>query len=215
LLFIAQAFMGWFMIASGLVDRPAVSHFRLTVHLLFALTLLALSLWTALGHKYGFPDYSKKVPWSTPSKVGLAAFILLVLQISYGGMTAGLKAGHVSDTWPLMFGQLIPPGLFKNALNLLESPQTIVFIHRWLAFLGLLAVPWLYWAVKKANYPKEILTGLQWLIGLVAVQITFGVIVILSFVQIAIALTHQAIALTLFAAAIFFIHRLRAVDHQR
>jgi len=59
MLFIAQAFAGWIMVASGLVDRPSVSHFNLTVHLLLALTLLGLSLWNALGHKYGFPDKSK------------------------------------------------------------------------------------------------------------------------------------------------------------
>jgi heme a synthase len=60
LLFIAQAFMGWFMVASGLVDRPAVSHFRLTAHLLLALTLFSLAIWTATGHKYGFHDRNKK-----------------------------------------------------------------------------------------------------------------------------------------------------------
>jgi len=215
LLFIAQAVMGWIMVSSGLVNRPSVGHLDLTAHLLLALTLFGLSLWTAFGHGFGFPVSAKKVKWSTPAKVGLGALILLILQISYGGMTAGLKAGHVSDTWPLMFGQLVPLGLFKSAINLFEAPQTIVFLHRWLAFLGLIAVPLVYWAVKKANYPAEIRRGLQWLIGLVAVQITFGVIVILSRVQIAIALTHQAIALTLFAAGIFFLHRLRAFDYQR
>src|SRR3990172_3343918 len=102
LLFIAQAFAGWIMVASGLVDRPAVSHFNLTIHLLLALSLLGLSLWTALGHKYGFPDQNKKAKWSLPSQLALLSFILLIIQISYGGMTAGLKAGHVSDTWPLM-----------------------------------------------------------------------------------------------------------------
>ena len=54
LLFIAQAFAGWIMVASGLVDRPSVSHFNLTIHLLLALSLLGLSLWTAFGHKYDF-----------------------------------------------------------------------------------------------------------------------------------------------------------------
>ncbi|HSK88930.1 MAG TPA: COX15/CtaA family protein, partial [Anaerolineales bacterium] len=111
MLFIAQAFAGWIMVASGLVDRPSVSHFNLTIHLLLALALLGLSLWTALGHKYGFPEKSKKTNWSLPSKLALISFLLLIIQISYGGMTAGLKAGHVSDSWPLMFGKLIPPNL--------------------------------------------------------------------------------------------------------
>jgi cytochrome c oxidase assembly protein subunit 15 len=212
LLFIAQAFMGWYMVASGLVDRPAVSHFRLTIHLLFALSLLALALWTALGHKYGFPDTSKKARWSLPSKLTAWSMALLILQISYGGMTAGLKAGHVSDTWPLMFGKWIPPNLFSAWINLFESPQTIVFVHRWLAWLGLIAVPVVYYFIKKQNYPQDIQKGLMWLTGVVALQITLGVLTILSYVNIAIALIHQTNALLLFALAIYFIHRFRALD---
>ena len=75
--------------------------------------MFGLSLWTALGHKYGFPGKGKRAKWSLPSKLAMLAFILLVMQITYGGMTAGLKAGHVSDTWPLMFGKIIPPNLFS------------------------------------------------------------------------------------------------------
>src|SRR5215207_6074165 len=159
LLFIAQAFAGWIMVASGLVERPSVSHFNLTIHLLLALALFGLAVWTALGHKYGFPDRHKKAKWSLPSKLALAAFGLLIIQITYGGMTAGLKAGHVSDTWPLMFGKFIPPNLFSSWSNLFEVPQTIVFIHRWFAWLGIIIVPVVYYFAKKQNYPREILNG--------------------------------------------------------
>src|SRR5919109_2103052 len=97
MLFIAQAFAGWIMVASGLVDRPSVNHFNLTIHLLLALTLFGLALWTAFGHKYGFLDKTNKAKWSLLSKLALISFTLLLVQISYGAMTAGLKAGHVSD----------------------------------------------------------------------------------------------------------------------
>jgi cytochrome c oxidase assembly protein subunit 15 len=212
MLFIAQAFAGWIMVASGLVDRPSVSHFNLTIHLLLALTLFGLALWTAFGHQYGFPDPTKRAKWSLPSKLALLAFILLIIQVAYGGMTAGLKAGHVSDTWPLMFGKLIPPNLFNSWINLFEMPQTIVFIHRWFAFAGLIAVPVLYYLAKKHNYPHEILNGLLWLTGAVALQIILGVLTVLSYVNIVVALIHQANALLLFALAVYFIHRLRALD---
>ncbi len=211
MIFIAQAFMGWYMVASGLVDRPSVSHFRLTIHLLFALSLLALALWTALGHKFGFHT-GKKVRWSLPSNLSAWAMGLLLLQITYGGMTAGLKAGHVSDTWPLMFGRWIPPGLFNSWIDLFETPQTIVFIHRWLAWLGLIAVPVVTYFVRKQNYPKDVQRGLLWLTGAVALQITLGVLTVLSYVNIVIALTHQANALILFALGIYFLHRFRALD---
>jgi len=207
--FIAQAFAGWYMVASGLVDRPSVSHFRLTVHLLFALALLGLSLWVALGHRYGFLSRAR---WSTVSKLALAALIVLVIQISYGGMTAGLKAGHLSETWPLMFGRLVPPGLFNPPIALLESPQTILFIHRWFAFVGPIAVLLIYWRAATQNYPQDILSGLASLIALVVLQIILGVLTTLNHVQIAPALLHQANALVLFALAVFFLHRLRSRD---
>lgn len=214
LLFIGQAFMGWYMVASGLVDRPAVSHFRLTIHLLFALTLLGLALWTALGHKYGFHDTGKKAKWSVPSKLALWSTIVLILQITYGGMTAGLKAGHVSDTWPLMLGRWVPQNLFNSWVNLFEMPQTIVFIHRWLAWLGVILVPIVYYLVRKQGYPRDIQNGLMWLIGFVALQITLGVLTILSYVNIVAALAHQANALVLFGLAVYFIHRFRALDRE-
>jgi cytochrome c oxidase assembly protein subunit 15 len=212
LLFISQALMGWIMVSSGLVDRPAVSHFSLTAHLLLATSLLGFSLWTAFGHKYGFSAPGQKAKWSLPSKLTAWSIALLLLQMSYGGFTAGLKAGHVSDTWPLMLGKWIPPNLFNSWINLFETPQTIVFIHRWVAWLGLIAVPLVYYFVKKQNYPQDIQKGLQWLIGVVALQITLGVLTILSYVNIVIALAHQANALLLFSLAIYFIHRFRALD---
>ena len=212
ILFISQAVAGWVMVASGLVDRPAVSHFNLTIHLLLALTLFGLAMWTAFGHKYGFHDTSKKAAWSLPSKLSVAAFIVLIIQITYGGFTAGLKAGHVSDTWPTMMGALIPPNLFTSWLNVFESPQTIVFIHRWFAWIGIILVPVVFYIVKKQNYPADIQNGLKWLIGVVALQITLGVLTILSYVNIVIALIHQANAIFLFGLAVYFIHRFRALD---
>lgn len=212
MLFISQAFAGWIMVASGLVDRPAVSHFNLTIHLLLALTLLGLAWWTALGHKYGFQTAGKKAKWSSASKAALAYFILLILQITYGGMTAGLKAGHVSSTWPLMFGKLIPLNLFNSFINIFEAPQTIVFIHRWFAFAVLLAAFFIYAKARQQNQLDEIQSGLRWLVAAVILQITLGVFTILSFVNIVIALLHQATAVGLFALGIYFIHRLRASD---
>jgi len=215
ILFITQALAGWIMVASGLVNRPSVSHFNLTMHLLLALSLLGLALWTAFGHKFGFPDADKKAKWSLPSKLAAASFVILIIQISYGGFTAGLKAGHVSETWPLMLGKLIPPNLFNSWLNIFETPQTIVFIHRWFAWLGLIFVPMVYYIIRKQNYPADIQNGLKWLTAVVVLQITLGVLTILSYVNIVIALLHQANAIFLFGLAVYFIHRFRAVDRTR
>lgn len=210
MLFISQAFAGWIMVASGLVDRPSVSHFNLTLHLSLALSLFGIALWTALGHKYGFQN--QKAKWSLPSKLSLLGFVLIVIQIIYGGFTAGLKAGHVSNTWPLMFGKLIPPNLFNSWMNILESPQTIVFIHRWFGFTILILAPILYYVVKKQNYPVDIQNGVKWLISIVVLQLILGILTVLSYVNIVAALLHQANAVILFGLAIYFIHRFRALD---
>lgn len=210
MLFISQAVAGWIMVASGLVDRPSVSHFNLTIHLLLALTLLGLALWTAFGHKFGFPAKSAK--WSIPSKLALAFFVLLMIQITYGGFTAGLKAGHVSETWPLMFGMWVPPNLFSSFTNILESPQTIVFIHRWFAFAVLAAVLYSYFVVRKHNDQPDLLKGWMWLVAIVVIQTVLGILTVLSYVNIVIALLHQATAIALFALTIYFMHRFRALD---
>jgi len=215
LMFIGQAFMGWFMVASGLVDRPSVSHIRLTMHLFLALVLFGLSLWVALGHCFGFHKLGEKARWSPLSKLAAGSLAVLLVQIAYGGFTAGLKAGHISSTWPLMFGRLIPPGLFNSALNLVESPQTVAFIHRWFAFAALFAVTWLYFVARKHGYGRDITNGILFLVGLGAAQITLGVLVVVFYVPISLALIHQAVALVLFALSIYFIHRLRALDYAR
>ena len=217
-LFLAQAVMGWIMVSSGLVDRPSVSHYLLTSHLFLALTLIGLSLWTALGQLYVFPDSDRKTQWSLASKDTAIGLAVLLIQIAYGGFTAGLKAGHISDTWPLIFGQLIPAGLLSQVqpalLNLIDAPLTVVFIHRWFAFVGLLVAAWIYWLIRRQNFPRDVMNGINAVIILVLLQIALGITVILSHVQIAIALLHQANAIALFAATIYVLHRLRAADQK-
>lgn len=212
MLFILQAFAGWYMVASGLVDRPAVSHFRLTLHLFLALTLLGLSFWTAIGHLRGFPQGRSK--FSLPWKLAVTTFVVLLVQIAYGGFTAGLKAGHVSNTWPLMFGQLVPKGLLSAlepwVLNLVETPQTVAFIHRWFAFAVLALALWAYFAAGRAQ--AEVQKSALLLAGLVAAQILFGIGVVIFNVQIGVALFHQATAILLFIAGLYFIHAARRAE---
>jgi cytochrome c oxidase assembly protein subunit 15 len=203
LLFGAQGAMGWYMVSSGLVDRPAVSHFRLTVHLLLALLLLAIAFLQAL--RLGAPDCPRQrspLNWVSGLVIGS-----LVVQIGYGGLVAGLKAGYVSDTWPRMFGYWLPPGLLSVVQpwwrNLIEAMPTVHFVHRWFAFVVLLAVLILYAAVKGQANGLQLRRVLQWLAALVVVQIALGVSVIWFHVPIVLALTHQATALVLYLMALY------------
>jgi cytochrome c oxidase assembly protein subunit 15 len=165
---------------------------------------------------YGFANSSPKTKWSLSSKLTLTGLIVLLIQISYGGFTSGLKAGYVSNTWPLMLGQLIPSGLLSQIqpplMNLIAAPLTVVFIHRWFAFIGLITAIICYWLIQRQKIANDIKFALNLLLTLALLQITLGILVILSNVQIAIALIHQANALLLFSATIFLLNRLRAAD---
>ena len=102
--------------------------------------------------------------------------------------------------------------MFNSLVNIFESPQTIVFIHRWFAWLGIIMVPYVFWVVRKQNYPADIQNGLKWLVAIIALQIVLGILTVLSFVNLWVALIHQANAIVLFALAIYLIHRFRALD---
>jgi cytochrome c oxidase assembly protein subunit 15 len=218
ILFLSQAILGWYMVASGLVDQPFVSHYLLTGHLFLALTLIGLSLWTALGHYYSFHDPKKIGKPSLATKLTIAGLALLLIQIAYGGFTSGLKAGYISNTWPLMLGQLIPPGLLSQVhpviLNLIDAPLTVVFIHRWFAFVLLAAAAIIYWVIHNQGFPADVMKGINLVVVLVILQIILGILVLRSQVQITFALMHQTNAIALFAAMVYVLHRLRAADQK-
>lgn len=216
-LFLAQAGLGWWMVSSGLEDAPQVSQYLLASHLFLALTLIGISLWTALGHYYGFPPPGK-ARWSLASGLTLSGLLVLLLQMAYGSFTAGLKAGHVSNSWPLMMGQLVPSGLLDQVqpplLNLVDAPLTVVFIHRWLAFLVLIAAIVIYLIMRRRAPGQDARSGLNVVVILGFLQIILGISVVISNVDIPIALLHQANALALFITVIYLLNRLRAADQR-
>jgi len=214
-LFGVQGFLGWYMVSSGLEDNPAVSHFRLTIHLLTALAILGWTLWLALSQVYGGPGTTpqRNLVWGTR-----AVLAVLVLQIAYGGLVAGLKAGWISNTWPRMFGAWIPQGLLSTLepwwWNLLENAATVHFVHRWFAFVVALAVVALAVAVYRSRTPLEpsVRRAALALVLLVGIQIGLGIGVVWFSVPLWLALVHQATALLLFMDTLFLTHRLYALS---
>ena len=209
-----QGFLGWYMVASGLVDRPSVSHFRLTAHLLAALALLALCLWLALREE-GERPASSPPPTSSPSsppsplfvRIAQALMVAIVVQIAYGGLVAGLKAGHISNTWPLMFGRLVPPGVLGGTepvlTSLISAPATVHFVHRWFAFVVLALALWLVFAARRERADRRIVHAGFALAAIVIGQILLGVAVVLSGVPLSLALTHQGMGVAIFALAVY------------
>ncbi len=210
--FAFQGVLGWYMVSSGLVDRPSVSHYRLTAHLDTALMLLGLTFWAALNNIHGTAKPTdrrqrKKLQW-----MAIFLFFVLMLQISYGGLVAGLKAGHVSPTWPLMSGRLVPPNMLtlfeRRWENFLAAPVAVHFVHRWFAFAVLIVAGALYYLVKNRGLPRQISKGAVAMIVITLMQITFGVSVVWFQVPLWLALVHQGTAIMLFLTTVFLNHRL-------
>ena len=216
ILFLSQAVMGWIMVASGLIDRPSVSHLLLGAHLFLALSLIGLAVWTALGHAYGFHVGGRPAPWSPPSSIALIATIGLLIQMAYGAFTAGLKAGHVSNTWPLMLGRWVPAGMLEQvqppALNLIAAPLTVAFIHRWLPALVFPIALGAYYVIFRSDQEAGLRRAVRWVAALGATQMALGIAVVVSGVDMGVALLHQANALALFVLAIIILQKLRSRD---
>jgi cytochrome c oxidase assembly protein subunit 15 len=215
-LFLAQAVLGWLMVSSGLIDQPAVSPYLLAAHLFLALTLIGLSVWTLLGHIYGFSQKGRGATWSAASRATFAGLLVLLVQIGYGALAAGLKAGHVSNTWPLMLGRIVPQGMLQQVdpplLNLVAAALTVAFIHRWLAFAVLIAALAVFMILGRQRAGSGIRRLGVILVALVVLQMLLGITVVVSRVNITIALLHQANALALFIIVVVILHRLRAQD---
>lgn len=195
-----QGALGWAMVASGLVDRPSVSHYRLAAHLLFAIALYAYTVWLVLELGRGPRHDDGKI---RRESTGLIAFLFLVMM--YGALMAGLRAGNSHNTFPTMSGYWIPPGLFDLSpwwINPFENGTTVQFIHRWIATLLALGVIAMALRVRRTE---------TWAAGGMALlQFTLGAATIVSGVVIPIAAAHQAGAILLLTTLLVVRHRARA-----
>ena len=192
-----QGAIGWWMVASGLVDRTEVAPERLAVHLSNALIIMAGCLWTALDLIDGdAPRSDRPRDWVWPVAV------LLSVQIVWGAFTAGLRAGHASDTWPLMFGMLVPEGLLASARDAISDPVSVQFLHRSLAYVVAAAILFVAVRLWQAGAGVRALT----LGSLVLVQFALGVLVIINHVPIPLGVAHQGVAALLVAATVWAAH---------
>lgn len=203
-----QGALGWFMVKSGLVDVPAVSHLRLAAHLSLAFFVGMWLLWAALDATR--PDLigARATRWS---RRAWALIVLLSLQIIYGAFMAGTRAGYLFATFPDMHGTWIAPGSFAMSpawINLFENPLAIHTIHRWLGWIVLASVAWFsIAALRVGTSPPR--GPIYWFLGLTVAQFLIGVLTVMSQVQIAIAVVHQVMAYVLLSAAVVCAHRLR------
>ena len=214
-----QGLVGWYMVKSGLVDNPNVSHFRLATHLVLALLLFSYIYWIALDLL--FPK--KEIPTKETKQIFKWSRILLFftsLQIIYGAFMAGLKAGKLYPTYPKM-GVEWMPRIIKETfqetgfISLIESPYTIQFIHRWVAVIVLLLVFYIVAKSLKSFLSIYQKNAIRFLIIAISVQFLLGVFTILYSVPVALGVLHQFGALVFLVSiltTIFFFRNATSLD---
>jgi len=204
-----QGFLGWFMVKSGLIDNPDVSHFRLSLHLTFAFITFAYTLWVALDLIY--PE--KNTVIISLRNLARLTLAFLLIQIIYGGFVAGLNAGLIHNHWPLMSdGQFIHESVLleKNSwlLRLTEGKSGVQFVHRTMAYVVVGLILFLYFKSKKYSLSVLQKKGLNTLVFVVFLQLVLGVFTLLYSVPLWLGLIHQITAFILLATMVFTLHRL-------
>ncbi|MGX9891794.1 COX15/CtaA family protein [Wolbachia endosymbiont of Protocalliphora sialia] len=200
---ILQAFAGWYMVKSGLVVNPHVSHYKLALHLLLALGIFALL-------SYQFFDYQIKPKQIIKINSNITCYIWIILilvaiQIIFGAFVAGLNAGLIYNTFPLMDGQIVPEDLFflqPTWLNIFENRATVQFVHRVLALLILVLVAIL--TIKNAS-----IRPLYVMLFSVIIQVILGIVTLLLHIPMAIAIAHQMFSFILFGSGLYCLRYLR------
>jgi cytochrome c oxidase assembly protein subunit 15 len=191
-----QGALGWYMVQSGLAERTDVSHFRLAAHLLTAFLLLGGLIWTAL-------DLLQQRPaWLT--RLSLIVLVTLTIQLLLGAWVAGLNAGQVANTWPLMNGRLVPDGIdWSNGVGfaLTHDPFLIHYLHRWWAFVTLVALVLFVRGIRPLDRRAALAIDVA-----LATQILLGIATVMTGIALWLAATHQAVGALLVAAAAWGAH---------
>ncbi len=189
-----QGLIGWYMVKSGLVDIPSVSHYRLALHFSTALILYVYIVYTALS--LFFPDFKNNL---TKLHLTKSLWILLVitsLQIIYGAFVAGLKAGLIYPTYPMMGNEWLPSVIGETlgvdgVMSFFEFPVLVQFIHRWLAVVVVGVIAWIYIKTRKQHLAGEQKNVVFSLVIMVVIQFLLGVFTLINKVPISLGVLHQ------------------------
>ena len=198
----SQGALGWYMVQSGLVDRTDVSHFRLSAHLLTALFILAGLIWTALDLRQ-----LARTGENRPARLtgmSISAALILFVQLLLGAWVAGLDAGYLSNSWPLMNDRLVPDGIdwSKGAgFALTHDPYLIHFLHRWWAWVVVAVLVILARLVRGIDRRASIAIHAAF-----GTQILLGIATVMTGMNIVLAVLHQAVGATVVAATAWGMH---------
>jgi len=209
---LSQGVLGWYMVKSGLVKDPTVSHYRLTAHLLLAIALYSLLLWTALGMvQPPLKNVERPIP-PLISNLSLASCLAITLTILYGGLVAGLKAGLIYNTFPFMGEQFLPDEWSFYTpmwLNFFENAVLVQWIHRWLAVSTAALVLATSWVIWNQSSQKQMRTTAIIYACIALIQVTFGILTLIFHVPVILGTLHQGTAVVLLSVGLYLHHTYR------
>ncbi|MEK9916733.1 MAG: COX15/CtaA family protein [Betaproteobacteria bacterium] len=205
-----QGGMGWYMVASGLVDDPRVSQYRLTAHLGIAFLIFGAIVWTALSVMYPSKTNMSQ-PVRRMFRFAVAINVIIFLMVVSGGFVAGIRAGLAYNTWPLMGNSFIPPDIFiltPGWRNFFENMATVQFDHRIIAYVLALLVPIFWFKVRRRDVSPRTVIATNTLLVLVFIQIVVGISTLLHHVPVTLGVAHQGIGSLVFVTSLWVTHSL-------
>ena len=204
-----QGFLGWWMVKSGLVNNPDVSHYRLAIHLIAAFLTFSYTFWVALDLIYEKKERSN-IPFMRKSLVVL--FILTITQIIYGAFVAGLNAGFVMNTWPKMGAEWISKSVTAMEplwTNFVDGIGGVQFIHRYLAYFVVGLVLLILFKSSKFKMNNIQSKSLIALLSVVFIQFLLGIFTLLYAVPVWLGVVHQVGAFFLLGAIVYSLSSFR------
>tara|TARA_B000000460_G_scaffold75222_1_gene52115 strand:+ start:2014 stop:2985 length:972 start_codon:yes stop_codon:yes gene_type:complete len=215
-LILFQGLFGWYMVKSGLINKPDVSHYRLSIHLLLAFIIYGYLL--SLTFSTYIQKNKKKIITNKNKTfyiLNLILIFLILITVFSGGMVAGLDAGLVYNTFPLMGDTFVPLDILElrpKFINFFENPVTVQFDHRILGIttFALILLIWFY--ARLMNFNSNIKKKTNILLVVVLIQICLGITTLLSYVAILPAIVHQLGSLVLFTISIWILKSLPLVS---
>jgi len=203
-----QGFLGWYMVKSGLIDNPDVSHYRLAAHLTTAFITFAYTFWVALDLMF---PHKKEINKKFRNLIRFGLGILL-LQIVYGAFVAGLDAGFIHNHWPMMNeGKFMHETVYieQSPLykNFIEGKSGVQFVHRMLAYFVALTIVLIWNKARKMSLTNYQRKGINLLLIMVGVQFLLGVLTIIMQVPVWLGVAHQVGAFILLSIMTFTLHR--------
>jgi heme a synthase len=212
-----QGAIGWWMVKSGLSKNPAVSHYRLGVHLLNAFLVFGVTLWFALELIYK-SKFEKNMVSKSFKKIFYIFAAVLILQIIYGAFVAGLKAGLAYPTWPKMGDTFFPEEIwvfdtwFDNFID--KNKAGIQFVHRYIAYSVAIGAIWLFIRIRKETNASAIKKGIQFLLIMTGIQFLLGILTLLYHVPVTLGVLHQTGAFVMYSTCVFILYHIRMSTKQ-